>query len=95
MATALREEGFAGHISLGGHHAAFNAEEILADWPAVDSIVLGEGEEPLADLTRDVLAGRDWRGIPSLAFRVPGGVTRNPCRPLIDDLGGTRFAQTR
>jgi hypothetical protein len=50
LAARARELGFRGHLTAGGHFAAFNAERLLADVPALDSVVLGEGEEILCDL---------------------------------------------
>ena len=43
-----------GHLIAGGHFAALNAERLLADWPAFDSIALGEGEDIMIDLAADL-----------------------------------------
>jgi radical SAM superfamily enzyme YgiQ (UPF0313 family) len=76
LAARARELGFAGHIIAGGHFAAFNAERLLADVPAIDSVGLGEGEGIMCRLAAalprlEAVAGLVWRG--------PGGrLVRNP-----------------
>ena len=50
LAKRARELGFAGHMVAGGHFAAFYAEELLRDVPAIDSVALGEGEVILCEL---------------------------------------------
>ena len=50
VAARARELGYTGHIIAGGHFAAMNAEALLTDQPAFDSVALGEGEEILCDL---------------------------------------------
>jgi len=67
LATEVRALGFAGRIVAGGHFAAFHAESILRDVPALDAIACGEGEELIVRL-----AG----GPPSLA-EVAGLVYRD------------------
>ena len=84
--TALRRRGYRGHITLGGHHATFNAEGILSDYGAIDSIVQGEGEEALAELAEHVAEGTDWRQVRNLAYFENGRLVSNPCRPLQADL---------
>jgi anaerobic magnesium-protoporphyrin IX monomethyl ester cyclase len=58
MAGELRERGFSGHICVGGHFATFEYENILRDFPAIDSVVRHEGEETFAwicERVRDAL----------------------------------------
>jgi len=50
MAKVLREAGFAGHITAGGHFAALNCIQLMTDFPQFDSVALGEGEELICDL---------------------------------------------
>jgi anaerobic magnesium-protoporphyrin IX monomethyl ester cyclase len=52
VAERARELGYAGHIVAGGHFAAFNAESLLSDCPAIDSVAIGEGEALLVDLAK-------------------------------------------
>jgi len=38
LAVALRDAGYRGHITLGGHFATFESASLLADFPEVDSV---------------------------------------------------------
>jgi len=85
LGLALRKAGYRGHLTSGGHFAAFHAAEILRDFPGLfDTIVHGEGEETLVDLA----AHLDRPGeVAGLSLRGPGGeVVRTPPRPALDDL---------
>src|SRR4051812_26460870 len=37
FAVALRERGYRGHITMGGHFATFASQDILRDFPEIDS----------------------------------------------------------
>jgi len=50
LAQALRDSGYKGHLIAGGHFASFNCERLLNDYPAFDSVGLGEGEELICAL---------------------------------------------
>jgi radical SAM superfamily enzyme YgiQ (UPF0313 family) len=52
------------HVFLGGYTATFFAEEILRDYPEVDSVIRGDGEIPLkqlCDALRDTPQGTEQR----------------------------------
>ncbi len=76
LAVALREAGYRGHITLGGHFATFAAQEVLRDFPELDSICRQEAEETLVELTRAVAGGQAWRELPGLCTRDAGGHAR-------------------
>ncbi|WP_224963413.1 B12-binding domain-containing radical SAM protein [Geomonas subterranea] len=71
---------------LGGGHASFMYREILAAEPAVDFVVLGEGEQTLTHLLQTLEQGEDPAGVPGIAWHDGGAVRENTRRPLIDDL---------
>lgn len=76
LARRARELGFAGHLTAGGHFAAFNAEWLLERVAAFDSVVCGEGERPMLRLAERLdrlgeVEGLVWR-------RADGVVVRNP-----------------
>ena len=54
MANALRESGFTGHLTAGGHFAALNCRQLLEDFPEFDSIALGEGEQLICELAANI-----------------------------------------
>ena len=76
LAARARELGYTGHLVAGGHFAAFNAEDLLREVPAIDAVAIGEGEaimvclaESLARL--EAVAGLVWRSD-------DGRLVRNP-----------------
>jgi anaerobic magnesium-protoporphyrin IX monomethyl ester cyclase len=85
FAMALREAGYAGHITMGGHFATFACRELLRDFPEIDTIVRQEGEETLVSLVRAVEAGVPWDDLAGLAFRSADEV-KLTCMPSIPDL---------
>ncbi len=60
-------------VVLGGPHASHLHRRILEDHPAVDFVVIGEGEGTLVALLDALAAGRDPGGIRGLAWRRDGG----------------------
>src|SRR5205814_394907 len=68
LAVALREEGYRGHITAGGHFATFAAAELLRDFPALDSICRQEAEETLVALARALAEMQRARGIDIFVF---------------------------
>jgi anaerobic magnesium-protoporphyrin IX monomethyl ester cyclase len=73
LAMALRERGYRGHITAGGHFGTFSAREILDDFPEIDSICLHEAEDTIVDLARAMSTGSAIESIPGLALRRPAG----------------------
>lgn len=87
LAVALRERGYRGHITLGGHFATFESKDILIDFPEVDSITRQEAEETITKLAAALDRGdtRDLTEIPGLALRTnDGDVILTPHPPLPD-----------
>ena len=54
---------------IGGPHVTFCAGDTMNSFPALDCIVLGEGEETIVDLARAVDEGHDWGNIKGLVYR--------------------------
>ncbi|MGY5055125.1 B12-binding domain-containing radical SAM protein [Streptomyces sp. 900105755] len=75
-------------IALGHTFATLNYRRILETYPAVDFVVLGEGEVGFTALAESVLGGHDVSTVPGLARRATGGTitaTAQTSVPL-DDL---------
>jgi anaerobic magnesium-protoporphyrin IX monomethyl ester cyclase len=87
LAVALRVEGYAGHITVGGHFATFAAEDLLRDFPALDSVCRQEAEQTLVALARALAAGRPWADIPGVIARGEDGAARFAPLPEVPDLG--------
>jgi radical SAM superfamily enzyme YgiQ (UPF0313 family) len=88
VAGELRSRGYAGHVCVGGHFATFEYENLLRDFPALDSVVRHEGEGTFRELCAMVLDGRPLGPVPGLVVRGPHGPQVGPPRllPPLDTL---------
>jgi anaerobic magnesium-protoporphyrin IX monomethyl ester cyclase len=88
IATDLRALGYRGHVCVGGHFATFEYENLLRDFPALDSVVRHEGEDTFRELCESVRDGRAPGSLPGLVMRGPAGLLLGPDRllPKLDDL---------
>ena len=98
LAVALRERGYRGHITAGGHFATFASLELLREFPELDSIVRQEAEGTIVTLARAVTSGAPFDGIAGLAVRDENGVPRVNEHAKLPDLGekghvGLRFVE--
>jgi anaerobic magnesium-protoporphyrin IX monomethyl ester cyclase len=79
----------------GGVYPTYHAERTLADEPAVDLVVRGEGEATALELVKALEAGgsrvgRHLAGVAGLAYRDGGDVVLTAARPPIADLDAWR-----
>jgi radical SAM family protein/B12 binding protein len=89
LAEELRAAGYPGHLIAGGHFACLNSERLLHDFPAFDSIGLGEGEELIVALAERL---GDVAGIPGICYRdATGAIRTNPSRGNPDKLDALPF----
>ena len=79
------------HITTGGHFASFAAQELLRDFPVLDSVVRGEGELTLLELMEKLDQPAAWSDIQGLSFRQDGQPVDNPSRALITRLDDLPF----
>ncbi len=71
---------------MGGVHASSMPEKVLRENPALDFIVVGEGEYTLLELCKRVLNGEPVERINGLALRKDDEIAVNPPRELVKDL---------
>jgi anaerobic magnesium-protoporphyrin IX monomethyl ester cyclase len=72
---------------LGGVHPSYLYEEVLNASPAVDYIVIGEGEQTLEELLAVLNAGGDVATVAGIAFRRDDGtIATTARRPLVESL---------
>lgn len=84
--NALREHGFRGHLTAGGHVPTFCYEELLSDLPDLDSVVRHDGEETLVDMLDSLGRGEPPRGIAGLVHRNDGRIVMGPVRKAAPNL---------
>jgi anaerobic magnesium-protoporphyrin IX monomethyl ester cyclase len=74
---------------LGGIHATFMYQQVLAEAPWIDVIARGEGENIIVNVARAVESG-DWaearRKVKGLAFRDGDKLVATPAEPPVKDL---------
>ncbi len=88
LAVALREQGYEGHVTAGGHFATFAAADLLRDFPALDSICRQESEATVVALARALATGQPWHDVPGMVSRdaAAGGTARFAELPAVPDL---------
>ena len=70
---------------VGGRHATQDPQQWLEDFPNVDILVRGDGEETVEEIAR----GDSLEGIAGISYRLDGRVVHNPgrqCAPVPDGL---------
>jgi radical SAM superfamily enzyme YgiQ (UPF0313 family) len=71
---------------LGGPEVSFDSRQFLAEHPAIDIIVRGEGELTLKKLLLHIYEGRSYAELKGISFRDQEQVRVNDAAPLIDDI---------
>ena len=67
-------------IILGGPEVSFNTEQIMRECPAVDAVIIGEGEETFSELIQN---GLDFENTDGVMWRSES-LVKNKSRELID-----------
>jgi len=76
----------------GGVHFTAMTEESLENYPFLDFIVRGEGEETLYELIQELMKSHpDFPSIKGIAFRDNGKIIKTEFRPLIENLDSLPF----
>src|SRR5437870_4445764 len=83
LIEAIRERFPGVPIVIGGEHATAMPEFVLADCPAVDIVVRGEGEETICALLDALLLGGALSRVNGITFREDGRVVSTPARKRI------------
>lgn len=73
LAVALRERGYAGHITAGGHFGSFEWSKVLTDFPELDSLCRFEADETLPALCGALRLGEPLESVSGLVVRDPNG----------------------
>ncbi|MEK7700245.1 MAG: B12-binding domain-containing radical SAM protein, partial [Planctomycetota bacterium] len=94
MLSAVKSNFPSIHINLYGYYPTFAYNRILADFPAIDSITVGEPELTTLDLARLILSSKGMPGkinVPGLAVRGENGKVVFQPRPPMKDLDNLPF----
>jgi len=86
IARAIKAEMPDVKLIFGNYHATFTYDRILAKYPFVDYVVLGEGESSFLELVNALEKNGETKKISGIAYRHDGGVAKTPPRPLIQNL---------
>ncbi len=69
---------------MGGPHVSFCATETLTQYPELDLVVIGEGEETIVEVAEEVQQSQNWSRVKGLAFRKGVEICLTPTRELVD-----------
>jgi len=76
---------------VGGQHFTATAQESLEQYPEIDVIVRGEGEQTLTELVRNANKKARFSKIEGVSFRHKEKIFHNLPRPLIENLDNLPF----
>ncbi|MFA5322721.1 MAG: radical SAM protein [Smithella sp.] len=71
---------------MGGPHVSFTAIDTLQQYPHIDLIVIGEGEDTIAELTPLLKQKSKWHNIRGIAYRNDGEMVITGKRDFITDI---------
>ena len=71
---------------MGGPHVSYDWDNTLKNYPEIDLIVVGEGEETLRELLPVIQHKAAWDTVKGIAFRKDGQVHFTGVRAFIEDL---------
>lgn len=86
LMRALRERGYRGHLTCGGHVGTFCWHELMTELPELDTVVRHDGEETLVEVLDALGRGAAPRGIAGLVWREGAEIVRGPTRIATMDL---------
>ncbi len=82
------------HIVVGGPHATPLPREVLAYYPAVDTVCVGESDRTFLEIAGRVDRGEPVRGVAGTVWRQDGRIEAGPARPAVEDLDELAGVQT-
>ena len=85
IAKSIKEKMPGIFIALGGAHAIAMPNDSLKEFPEIDFVVTGEGEETLVELVNSISDTRKYPNIKGLGFRKNGEIVITPPRDYIRD----------
>ncbi len=86
IASAIKAEIPDVKTVFGNYHATFTYERLLAKYPIVDYVVLGEGEHTFLELVKVLEQDGGVKSVKGIAFWHDGKAVKTPPRPFIQNL---------
>jgi anaerobic magnesium-protoporphyrin IX monomethyl ester cyclase len=80
---------------MGGPHSTFMWDQIMKNYPNVDIIVIGEGEETTVELVNAIDKGLPLKDVKGIVFRENNEIIKTEPRPLIKNLDDLPFPSYR
>lgn len=65
-------------VILGGPEVSYRSNEVLSEYPFVDCVLCGEGEESFPELLDVLYFGGDFKSVTGLTYRINGNIAANP-----------------
>ncbi|MBI4698241.1 MAG: cobalamin B12-binding domain-containing protein [Nitrospirae bacterium] len=93
VAQIIKDELKSAFVVLGGPHGTASPEETLKEFPAIDAVVIGEGEETIAELMEALQDKKELDNIKGLAFRRDGRILINEKRNTAVDINSLPFPE--
>ena len=90
-AQKIKDEIKESFIVLGGPHSTVFPEETLKEFPAIDAVVIGEGEETIIELLDALQNKKEFKNIKGIAFRSNGNILLNERRNAAVDINNLPF----
>ena len=91
LVSKIRESGYKGHITVGGHFPTFEYNKILETQPGIDSVIRFEGEQPITELAEYCEGRRKITSVKNLVYRDSGKIRENLCICKFQDLDRLPF----
>ncbi|MBD3206428.1 radical SAM protein [Candidatus Bathyarchaeota archaeon] len=76
---------------LGGQHFTALSEDTLQNYPEIDFIIRGEGEETFSELVNRIDKDKSMSELKGLSYKLEDKIVHNPDRPLISDLNSIPY----
>ena len=91
LVSRTRNQGYRGHITVGGHFPTFEYKKILETQSGIDSVVRFEGEEAIVKLANSIAAHANLNSVNNLVYRTKDGIIENPCTYSFQNLDELPF----
>ena len=91
LIKTIREKGYAGHITVGGHFPTFEFRKILETQQGIDTVVRFEGEQALTELAEHLAGKRELSAVANLVYWEADEIRENTCIDHFPDLDALPF----